>query len=460
MNNDLIYSGTLSNLNPETEPTRTSDPDGVVAGAITPEPRPHTLEDSGLTEVYVADLISKHLFERGVLDLQQLTRCTALPGHQVERVFCFLREEGRAEIRGASQHGLLRYALTDRGRVAAQEALVRDGYIGPAPVPLEQYTRMVARQGMRSQKLSREQVHAAFRDITIRPEILDQLGPAMHSGRALFIHGDSGTGKTYIARKLSRLMLGEVLIPHAVLVADKAVRLFDPEVHERIDTGASKSSLFLDRGHDPRYELCKRPVVMVGGELTMDMLEVQFDPATRIHHAPAQMRANNGMLVIDDLGRQRMRPDELFNRWIVPMEEGQDFLSLATGQHFEVPFNVALLFSSNLHPLELADEAFLRRIGYKIRFQPLTPDEYRDIWRQECQRQGVTDDPALVEFMLEQLHGTRGIPLLPCHPRDLIGLAMDYLRYQGITELTEEALKRAWQNYFVQSGDAGEESES
>lgn len=460
MNNDLMYSGTMSNLNQATDSMRLTDPDGAVTGASTPESRPYTLEDSGLTEVYVADLISKHLFERGVLDLQQLTHCTALPGNQVERVFCFLREEGRAEIRGTTQTGLLRYALTDRGRLAAQEALVRDGYIGPAPVPLEQYTRMVARQGMRSQRLSREKVQAAFRDITIRPEILDQLGPAMHSGRALFIHGDSGTGKTYIARKLSRLMLGEVLIPHAVLVADKAVRLFDPEVHERIDSGASENSLFLDRGHDPRYELCKRPVVMVGGELTMDMLEVQFDPATHIHHAPAQMRANNGMLVIDDLGRQRMRPDELFNRWIVPMEEGQDFLSLATGQHFEVPFNVVLLFSSNLHPLDLADEAFLRRIGYKVRFQPLTPEEYRDIWHQECQRQGVSEDPTLVEFMLEHLHGAKGVPLLPCHPRDLIGLAMDYLRYQGNTELTEEALKRAWQNYFVQSGGAGEESES
>ena len=142
------------------------------------------------------------------------------------------------------------------------------------------------------------------------------------------------------------------------------------------------------------------------------------------------------------------------------MEEGQDFLSLATGQHFEVPFNVVLLFSSNLHPLDLADEAFLRRIGYKVRFQPLTPEEYRDIWHQECQRQGVSEDPTLVEFMLEHLHGAKGVPLLPCHPRDLIGLAMDYLRYQGNTELTEEALKRAWQNYFVQSGGAGEESES
>ncbi len=460
MNNDPMYSGTLSDLTLPTDSSHPQATDTMGAGASIPALRPHTLEDSGLSEIYVGDLISKHLFERGVLDLQQLTRYTALPGSQVERVFCFLRNEGRAEIRGQAANGMLRFALTDRGRAAAQEALQRDGYIGPAPVPLDQYCKLVARQSMRARGLGCEEVRTAFRDITIRPEILDQLGPAMQSGRAIFIHGDSGTGKTYIARKLSRLMLGEVLIPHAVLVADKAVRLYDPEIHQRLDRGKAESSLFLDRGHDPRYELCKRPVVMVGGELTMDMLEVKFDPATRIHHAPAQMQANNGMLVIDDLGRQRMRPDELFNRWIVPMEDGLDYLTLATGQHFEVPFNVALLFSSNLHPLDLADEAFLRRIGYKIRFHPLTREEYRDIWSQECQRQGVAEDPELASFMLDQLHGTHGVPLLPCHPRDFIGLAMDCLRYRGQSELTQEALRWAWQNYFVEPGNAGEESES
>lgn len=422
--------------------------------------RPRSLDETGLTELYVADLVSKHLFERGVLDLQQVTHCTALPGSQVEQVFALLREQGRAEVRGATQSGLLRFALTERGRADAQEALARDGYIGPAPVPLNQYTELVARQAMAARGLDREAVRTAFEDITIRPEVLDQLGPAMHSGRAIFIHGDAGTGKTFIARKLARLMVGAVLVPHAVLVADKAVRLYDAGVHVPLAEAPPEASLFFDRGHDPRYVRCKRPVVVVGGELTMDMLEVQYDTATRIHHAPAQLQANNGMLVIDDLGRQRMRPEELFNRWIVPMEEGHDFLSLRSGQHFQVPFDVALVFSSNRHPLELADQAFLRRIGYKIRFDPLERDEYRYIWQQECSRQGISADPALVDFMLDELHGPRGVPLLPCHPRDLIGLAMDYLRYCRRTELSQDALRRAWENYFVETGCAGEESKS
>ncbi|WP_152206447.1 AAA family ATPase [Marinobacter changyiensis] len=460
MNNDQVVHQTLSDPAGITEPPILDIPGFRTDADAMPAMRPRSLKETGLSELYVADLISKHLFERGVLDLGEVTRCTALPGGIIEQVLAFLREQSRAEVRGATQGGLLRFALTERGRAAAMEALGRDGYVGPAPVPLSQYTSLVAYQTMSARGLDREQVRLAFEDVAIRPQVLDQLGPAMHSGRSIFIYGDAGTGKTFIARKLARLMSGDVLVPHAVLVADKAVRLFDAGAHEPVSGTPPETSLFLDQGHDPRYVLCKRPVVIVGGELTMDMLEVQYDTATRIHHAPAQWQANNGMLIIDDLGRQRMRPDELFNRWIVPMEESQDFLSLRSGQHFQVPFDVALVFSSNRHPLELADPAFLRRIGYKIRFEALTADEYRGIWRQEYARQGFEPDPGLVEFMLDELHGASNVPLLPCHPRDLIGLAMDYLSYMGQQTLTREALTMAWQNYFVDAGVAGKERES
>ncbi len=460
MNNDHGVQQLLSEPIEISEPPLLNMSGFRTSADAVPAMRPRSLEETGLSELYIADLISKHLFERGVLDLAEVTHCTALPGGTIEQVFAFLREQGRAEVRGATQGGMLRFALTERGRAAALEALGRDGYVGPAPVPLSQYTSLVAHQTMSARGLDRERVRLAFEDVAIRPEVLDQLGPAMHSGRSIFIYGDAGTGKTFIARKLARLMSGNVLVPHAVLVADKAVRLYDAGAHEPVSGTPPETSLFLNQGHDPRYVLCKRPVVTVGGELTMDMLEVQYDTATRIHQAPAQWRANNGMLIIDDLGRQRMRPDELFNRWIVPMEESQDFLSLRSGQHFQVPFDVALVFSSNRHPLELADPAFLRRIGYKIRFEALTAQEYRGIWQQECARQGVEAEPGLVDFMLDELHGVSNVPLLPCHPRDLIGLAMDYLSYMGQQTLTRESLNMAWQNYFVEAGIAGKERES
>ncbi|MFC3283389.1 AAA family ATPase [Litchfieldella rifensis] len=418
--------------------------------------RPSTVAETGLDLLYLADLLSKQLYEHGVLDLHRLSRGSALAGPIIEEICHFLRDEGRAEVRGVGEYGALRFGLTDRGRAAALEALSRDGYGGMAPVPLEDYARLTTQQAMSAVGIDRQRVHEAFADTVIPPERLDQLGPALHSGRAMFIYGDAGTGKSFIARRLSRLLPGEVLVPHAILVAGKALRCFDPAVHEPL--AASDDSplarLYLEQGHDPRYVRCRRPCVVTGGELTLDMLEVQYDPATRIHHAPVQLRANNGMLVIDDLGRQRMQPLELFNRWIVPLEERHDYLALSNGQHFQVPFDVALVLSTNLDPLQLADPAFLRRIGYKIHFEPLERVDYLTIWQQECGKQGVAFDEGVVNFLVDEWHARFAVPLLPCHPRDLLGLALDYLRYQGLghEQLSRQALEWAWQNYFGELG--------
>jgi hypothetical protein len=191
-------------------------------------------------------------------------------------------------------------------------------------------------------------------------------------------------------------------------------------------------------------------VIVAGGELTADMLEVQFDAATREYRSPLQLKANNGMFVIDDMGRQKVPPEAIFNRWIVPMEEKKDYLSLGSGRHFSVPFDVVLLFSTNLHPLDLADEAFLRRIGYKIGFDYLTTDEYRAIWRNECTERGIVYEPESVDYVLTELHARHRVRLLPCHPRDLLGIALDRAEYLGEPRrLTPEHLEWAWRNYFV-----------
>lgn len=414
-------------------------------------PRPATVAETGLSVLYLGDLLVKQLFEQGVMDLHQLSRESALAGSVVEEVCRFLREEGRLEVRGQGEAGALRFGLTDRGRASALEAFNRDGYSGKAPVTLEQYRARVREQALSEVGIRRETVMAAFDDTVIDPALLDQLGPGLHSGRAMFIHGEAGTGKSFIARRLVRLLPGEVLIPHAILAGGKAVRCFDPAVHHIVEAAGESSpaaQLYLGHGHDPRYVRCHRPCIVTGGELTMARLEVQYDAATHIHQAPVQLLANNGMLIIDDLGRQRMAPMELFNRWIVPLEERRDFLALSNGYHFSVPFDVALVFSTNLDPLSLADAAFLRRIGYKIRFAPLSRPAYLAIWQQQCCAQGLPFDRSLAEFAIDELHGRHGVPLLACHPRDLLSLAQDQLDYHGSAVPDRETLCWAWQTYF------------
>jgi hypothetical protein len=412
--------------------------------------RPRTAADTGLSEAFLADLVCKHLFEGGVLDLRELTRRTAMSGALLQDICAFLRADGQVEARGTHpDSAMLRFGLTDRGRASALEALGRDGYVGPAPVPLAQYARTVANQSLSTHTVDFDTLRTGFADTVIQPKLLDQLGPALHSGRAMFIYGPPGTGKSFIARRLARLLAGEVLVPHAIMVSGKAIRCFDPGVHEAMHPLHEGERVKFDQGDDPRYVRCRRPVAITGGELTMDMLEVQYDEATRSYRAPVQLLANNGMLVIDDLGRQRLEPQQLLNRWIVPLEERHDHLILRNGQHFRVPFDVVLVFSTNRNPLELADQAFLRRIGYKIRFEPLEEADYLTIWQQECRHRGIDYDPALARFVLDELHARHGVPLLPCHPRDLIDLSVDYGRYMNQEPLSTEALCRAWETYFV-----------
>jgi hypothetical protein len=243
-----------------------------------------------------------------------------------------------------------------------------------------------------------------------------------------------------------------VLIPHAIAIGDTEVRLFDPIVHRPL-MEQHKASHKVATGFDPRFVLCERPAVITGGELTMDMLEVSHDPAARQHQAPLQMKAANGIYVIDDLGRQRAPTVDLFNRWIVPLETRLDYLSLASGKRFPVPFDVVLVFATNLDPQRLADEAFLRRIGHKIAFGALSRDEYGAIWQGVCGDRGIVFDAKALRFALG-LHEREGVPLLACHPRDLLGMALDHAWYLGQTSVTPALIEMAWNNYFVVPGNA------
>lgn len=412
-------------------------------------PRPQTLAATGLSATFLSDLLEKHLFEGGVLSIRDLVSRTALSGRLLEELLGFLRKEGRIEVRAqqADDQGL-RFGLTERGRGCAMASLIVSGYVGPTPVPLAHYTEAVRMQSVRTRGITREQMHAAFSDTVLDSALLDRFGPALNSGKAIFVYGAPGTGKTYITQRLARLFSDTCLIPYAIAIGDTVVRVFDSSVHRQYQESAPL--VMLNRSHDPRYVLCQRPLVITGGELTADMLEVQFDPTSRQFRAPLQLKANGGMLILDDLGRQRIPPATVLNRWILPMEEGVDYLSMNTGQHFRTPFDVILVFSTNLQPQDLVDDAFLRRIGYKIGFQPLEREQYRLIWRRVCEANGVHYDPAICEFMIDTLHAPSGTPLLPCLPRDLIGMALDRAMYlDARTGLSTDALRWAWENYFV-----------
>jgi len=419
-------------------------------------PRPTTVAQTGLSLTFLAELLGKHLLTAGVLTTSQLIERMGLTGPIVNQVVNFMRSEGRVEVR--SRQGLdaeLRYGLTDKGRDEANDAMSRSGYVGPVPVPLADYVALVAKQSVHGHRVTREAVHDAFAGMVISDELLDRLGPAMNSKRAIILYGLAGTGKTFTARKLASLLNGLVLVPHAISVNETVVDVFDPLCHEQLAFSNPPDRSLLDQGFDGRYVACERPIVMVGGELAAEMLELQHDRSSGTYSAPIQLKANNGFLLIDDLGRQRIEPTVLFNRWIVPMDLRQDSLMTSRGHHFSVPFDVVLVFSTNLRPEDIADQAFLRRLGYKIEFLPVEPGQYKQIWQRVCAEQSIAYDGGLVDYVIEQLHRRRHVPLLPCHPRDLLGMAVDRTTYLGRGRLDKETLRWAWDNYFLHQ-DEGE----
>jgi predicted ATPase with chaperone activity len=431
------------------------EPDPVAVLA----PRPRTIGDTGLSQAFLADLLSKHLLSGGVLAINQLADRICLPARLLEDLLHFMRQEARVEVlAGELDSTALRYALTDRGRALATNALTISGYAGPAPVPLSDYVKVVQAQTVHGQTVTARDIRAAYHDVVVSDDLLDRIGPSLNSGRAIFIYGPAGTGKTFLTQRIARVFSSSVLIPHAIAINGTVVSLFDPVIHKAIARDR-RTSLTLDGAIDDRFVRCQRPAVVVGGELTADMLEIQFDANSREFRAPLQLKANNGLFIIDDMGRQRVEPQAVFQRWIVPLEEKRDYLSLGSGRHFSVPFDMVLVFSTNLKPTDLADEAFLRRIGYKIRIPHLDADQYGRIWRDQCRQKEVPFDADLLAYVVDGLHRDSGVPLLPCHPRDLLGLCVDRTTYTDQPRMvTRETLNWAWGNYFAGTGDHSETS--
>lgn len=436
----------------------TAEPrESSIGMALPPMPRaPRTVEETGLTLAFLIELVAKKLFARGQMKLAELSAHIKLNVSVLDVLIVFLRAEKLCEVTrrgGSGTDADLTYNLTDLGRIRAAEFLKRNAYCGPAPVTLAAYYAQVEAQSLAQMSILREDVARAFDNIVVSPLVLDQLGAAMNSRKAIFFHGAAGTGKTYLAERLSTLLKGAIWVPHALIVDGEVIQVHDPMVH-RVLAGAPQAARGLDRRTvpDARWVPCARPAVLTGGELTLDMLDLQFDPSSRFYQAPPHLKANNGIFIIDDLGRQRCSATELMNRWIVPMDRQVDYLSLHTGHKFLVPFDVIVVFSSNFPPEQLADDSFLRRLGNKIHIGALTESEYERIFRQVCEQYDTPYCADALHYLLQQHHYKEGRALLACHPRDILTQVRDLARYEGkAPSLDTRTLDWAWNNCFIGS---------
>lgn len=424
--------------------------DGHPAGNL---PRlPRTVEETGLDFLFITNLLLKTLFLSGKLSLADLGSHSCLSRTVLDTALTFLRSERQVEIaRRGSSDGDVEYQLTGEGRQRVVEGLQRCQYAGPAPVTLADYTRIVEAHSIGHTRVVRAEVHQAFADVIVPPDLLDQFGAAMNSGRAMFVYGPAGSGKTYLAERLCRLLGGAVPVPHAVLVDGEVIQVLDPLVHKAMPAPQRPGGL-IDRREmqDRRWQLCQRPVVLTGGELNLPMLDLHFDENSRFYQAPPHFKANNGIFIVDDLGRQLVAPRDLMNRWIVPMDRRCDYLALHTGYKFRVPFDVVVVFSTNLKPGDLADEAFLRRLGYKIHIGPVSEADYRRLCEKYCTELKIIFKEETFEYLLRELHGKESRPLLACYPRDLISQVNDLAIYTGADRiLTKSAIRQAWESYFV-----------
>jgi hypothetical protein len=309
----------------------------------------------------------------------------------------------------------------------------------------------VQRQSVFGMGVTQQALVEALRGVVIRAEIRDQIGAAMNSDRAIMLYGPAGSGKTFIAEQMGRMLSGNVAVPHAISVDGEIIRVYDPLVHEPVHEGAAPERSIDNRARtDRRWVLCHRPLVISGGELTLDMLDLVYDPRAGYYQAPPHFKANNGLFLVDDLGRQMVTPRQLMNRWIVPMDRRHDYLMLRNGGKFQVPFDVMLVFSTNLTPADVADDAFLRRIGYKIFVGELPLGEYRQILQEVCTQRGVAYFDETFDLMVRDYHGRYQRPLLACYPRDLLNQIVDFSAYHGRkAEFTPDMLDWAWHNYFA-----------
>ena len=410
---------------------------------VGPEHKPQNIAEIDVPQGVLEDLALKTLYLTGSLSVLELSERTRLSFAVAEELFARMRTEALCQVTGMT--GTIPHiAITSQGRTRALDLIAQSHYSGAAPVTLESYVRQTRKQSVQHVDVHADDVKRAFAHLVVDDETLRQFGTALNSGSSIFLYGPAGVGKTTMAETLSRVVAeDEVWIPHAVEVDSQIITVYDPAIHKRAVASEPEN-------HDDRWVLCQRPGVLVGGELTAEMLDLQFNTTTKFYVGPLQMKANNGVLIIDDFGRQRLRPEELLNRWIVPLDRRIDFLTLAGGKKIEIPFEMLVVFASNMDPASLVDAAFLRRIQTKVKIGAVSDEQFCEIFRRVAKDKGVDFDAGVFYDLIDFIRVNLKQELRSCYPRDIVNQVVWAARYEGKKPyLDRAAITQAVGAYFL-----------
>ncbi len=417
------------------------------------------ISDTGLSQLWLQDLALKTLYFQGYLSGFKVAEAMRLPfAGIVDQILDALKKEKYVEVKSSQMglgEGAYQYAITGAGIARAREALERSQYAGPAPVPIEIYNRSIRKQYLGRTIVTDRILRQALSNLILSEDTFMRIGPAVNSGTSIFIYGPPGNGKTSIARAIGKIMLRETMnIPYALYIDGQVVKLYDSVNHElapSFNSPHTTGTLRTGGRRDPRWVHIRRPFIVVGGELTLDGLDLVFDDVNKFYEAPFQVKANGGILLIDDFGRQLIRPRDLLNRWIVPLENRIDYLTLHTGRKVEVPFDVLVVFSTNLPPRDLVDEAFLRRLRHKIKIGDPNYEEYREIFKRVANAKGVVYSDQGLAYLLQEWYIKQGRKLRASHPRDICNQIIDITNYLGQQPvMSKELIDKAASAYFVE----------
>jgi hypothetical protein len=418
-------------------------------------PAARNIVDTGLNLVMMRDILLKTMFRTNKEQVSELERVLCLPSRVVQELVDMVRGLGLVEATGtlhANSGGEMGYRLTDSGKARALDALSQSEYFGAMPVPMAVYAEQVQRQSIRNIQLTREQLTSAMGHLILPPELLSHLGPAVSSGRSILMYGPPGNGKSSISNGIRDALGDKIYVPRAIEYSGQVITVYDPIVHSAAeefheDPNALRRS---SNRFDHRYVLCERPTVITGGELTLDMLDLVYNPTARTYTAPLQLKSTGGVFIVDDLGRQAEPPQALINRWIVPLEESKDILSLQSGEKFEVPFDTLIIFSTNFHPNEIFDKAALRRIFFKIKIDGPCKEDYLKIFALVARKKKMPLNEKALVYLLREKYPTINNVYANYQPVFLIDQMIAICEFEGIPyQMTPELIDRAWANMFV-----------